>query len=332
MEVTDPDIIGSDHLTCSIDHPDFRVQPSTCKIYTNKKFDRETKSQYTLTATVKDGLGRSSTGRVLIQILDQNDNMPKFVSKFFNVSVHTNFPTNKNAAFLKAHDPDATDSSQFSATMDAKDDFFFDIEIYTGGIKLLNNLTKTKKTKFLFTAYVTDRKNPQPETADSASVQLNVLPPSTLPPVFEKAKYEFQLDENNEKGAEVGQVKAMRPISYSELFIEYNIKSGNIKDTFSIGDFGMLKANRPIDYEEYSRFDLIIEAVDSLHPTRVSNITKVVISIQDLNDNTPRFINQNNVVAANEGVGVGHLLYTCVTEDLDSGINGEVLYRYPDLR
>ncbi|XP_066927474.1 protein dachsous-like [Clytia hemisphaerica] len=327
MEVSDPDIIGSNALTCYIDHPDFRVQPSTCEIYANKKFDRERKSHYALSAIVKDGLGRSSTGRVLIQILDQNDNMPKFDSKFFNISVHTNFPTNKNAAFLKAHDPDATDSSQFSATIDAKDDFFFDIEIYTGGIKLLNNLTKTRKTKFLFTAYVTDRKNPQPETADSARVQLNVLPPSTQPPIFEKARYEFQLDENNENGADVGKVKAMRPISYSELFIEYNIKSGNIKDTFSIGDFGVLKANRLIDYEEYSRFDLIIEAVDSLHPTRVSNITRVVINIRDLNDNTPRFINQNNVVAANEGVGVGHLLYTCVTEDLDSGINGEVTYR-----
>lgn len=326
MEVRDVDIIGSDHLTCYIDHKAFRVDPTSCQIYANRRFDREETSKYVLEAVVKDGLGRSSTGRVVVSILDENDNMPKFVKPFFNISVHTNFPNGKNAAFLHAVDPDATDNSQFRAEFEKNDQFYFKIDTYTGGIKLLTDLAKIKKTVFTFTAFVTDRKNPQPQTADQVRVQLNVLPPSANPPLFEQRNgYKFSMEENNKIGALVGEVRAVRPVSNSDIFISYRIMSGNVKNTFEIGQFGALRATRAIDYEEFSRFELFVEATDSLVSHRVANVT-VVVNIIDVNDNVPRFINRNNVVTVKEGVAVGHLIYTCRTEDLDSGDNGRVLY------
>ena len=326
MEVSDVDIIGSDHLTCYIDHKAFRVDPTSCQIYANRRFDREETSKYELEAIVKDGQGRWSSGKVVVSILDENDNMPKFVKPFFNISVHTNFPNGKNAAFLHAVDPDATDNSQFRAEFETDDRFYFNIDTYTGGIKLLTDLAKIKKTVFTFTAFVTDRKNPQPQTADKASVQLNVLPPSANPPLFEKPTgYQFSMAENNKLGALVGEVRAVRPVSNSDIFISYRITSGNVKDTFRIGQFGALRATRAIDYEEISRFELFVEAKDSLVSHRVANVT-VVVNIIDVNDNVPRFINRNNVVNVKEGVAVGHLIYTCQTEDLDSGNNGRVVY------
>ena len=325
MAVRDADIIGSDHLTCYIDHKAFRVDAASCQIYANTRFDREETSEYVLTAVVKDGLGRSSSGRVVVSIIDQNDNMPKFVKPFFNISVHTNFPDGHNAAFIEAVDPDATDNSQFSAHFEKHDDFYFKIDTYTGGIKLLTNLTKINKTVFTFTAYVTDRKNPQPKTADHARIQLNVLPPSVHPPIFEKLRYEFSIAENNKAGALVGKVRAVRPISNSNIFINYRITSGNAKRTFEVGRFGALRAARPINYEEQSRYELVVEAEDNLELHRVANVT-IVVNVIDLNDNVPRFINRNNVVTVKEGVAVGHLLYTCRTEDLDSGDNGRVVY------
>ena len=329
MSVRDADIIGSDRLTCYIENKAFRVDPNSCQIYASTRFDREETSSFVLKAIVRDSLGRSSSARVVVTILDQNDNVPKFVKIFFNISMHTNFPEGRIAAYLEAKDPDATDNSQFSAQFEKGDDFYFNIDTYTGGIKLLTNLTKIKKTVFIFSAYVTDRKNPQPETADHARVQLNVLPPSTLPPVFEHKSggggYEFSISENNKVDAFVGKVKAVRPVSNSEIFIKYNITSGNTRDTFQIGRFGVLTAVRSIDYEEQSRFVLRVEAEDNLQKNRVANVT-VIVKIKDVNDNVPRFVNRNHVISVNEGVAVGNLLYTCHTEDLDSGDNGRVVY------
>jgi len=325
MLVKDDDLIGSDHLTCFIDNNDFRVDASSCKIYANKVFDREQQSSYVLTARVIDGLGRSSTGQVTITISDKNDNMPKFRESFFNVSVHTNFPEGNIATFLPAVDLDATDNSQFSAKFEAGDDFYFSIDTFTGGVKLLRNLATVPKTMFLFTVYVTDRLNSQTK-ADMARVQLNVLPPSTYPPVFKKSQYSFDVKENNHASQLVGKVKAVRAVSDSATFISYTIKDGNLNDIFAIREYGQLVATKPIDYEEHRRFVLVIEAYDSLMPTLTNNVT-VIVTVVDMNDNTPRFVNRNNIIKVNEGVAIGHLLFTCETEDLDSGANSVVTYR-----
>ena len=325
MLVQDPDLIGSDHLTCSVDNNNFRVHASSCKIFANKVFDREQQSSYTLTARVEDGFGRSSTGQVTITIGDQNDNMPKFVKPFFNVSVHENFPVGKIAVFFPADDLDATDNSQFSAKFMEKDGSYFDIDTFSGGVKVLVDLKTVQKTTFLFNVYVTDRLNPQP-TMDGARVQLNILPSSTRPPVFKKREYLFKVEENNAINHPVGEVVAARAISDSSTFISYSIKSGNQNDIFSIREYGILVATKPIDYEEHNRFVLVIEAQDSLKPSLATNVT-VVVNVEDLNDNKPRFVNKDNVIKVNEGVAIGHLLFTCTTKDLDSGANGAVTYR-----
>lgn len=324
MDVYDADILGSDNLRCSVSNKNFTVNPKTCEIFANSVYDRELTNKYSLTATVTDGFGRKSEAFLTIQVLDTNDNMPRFSSNYFNISIHSDFPVGQYAAYLTANDPDIGVNAESIYSAMFEDDTF-SLDDRTGGLRLNKDLRKIQKTKFEFTVSARDR-SADMKGVDSTRVELNVLPPSNKPPVFEKNTYHFSIKENNQPGYELGEVTAKRPDSNSETFIKYSIKSGNVDGTFAIGQFGALLATKSIDYENHTKYELTIEADDILHSTLATNVS-VLVSILDVNDNRPTFVVSDRFIEVVEGVPIGYVLCTCKAVDRDSGQRGLVTYR-----
>ena len=322
MKVHDDDILGSDNIRCEIVHEDFLVDPTTCKLYSNSVFDREKKDVYSFKSTVTDGSGRKSHGYVTVNVLDENDNRPLFPVSVFNISVHTNYLVGKYAAYITANDLDVGTNAAalYSATVDDT----FTLNDTNGGLKLNKDLKDAKNKKFIFTVSVRDR-HAQLKNAAKALVYLNVLPPSTRPPVFEKKIYHFVVNENNAQNHVLGKVQAQRVNSNSKTFITYSIKGKHVDNMFDIDEFGNLIAKQRIDYEKNTMFELVVEAADTLKPNLVTNTT-VQITVVDVNDNTPRFIAKDNLIKVIEGVPIGYFLYKCKVIDADSGVNGRIKF------
>lgn len=323
MDIYDVDVLGSDNLRCSISDRNFTVNPKTCQLFANNVFDREKLDRYALTATVTDDFGMKSHSYIIVKVLDTNDNLPLFASKYYNISIHTNFLVGQYAAYVTADDPDIgtnADADYYTSF----DDDTFTLDKETGGLRLNKDLKKISKRKFSFTVSVRDHSSKLKGTS-SARVDLNVLPPSNKSPVLEQDNYHFSMEENNFPGYKIGQVTAKRPISNSEAFIKYSIKSGNIDGIFMIGQFGELWVTKQIDYESYTSFKLIVEADDILNSALVTNVS-VVISIIDTNDNRPTFRKSDTFVMVNEGVPIGYVLYDCNAIDRDSEERGLVTY------
>lgn len=146
--------------------------------------------------------------------------------------------------------------------------------------------------------------------------------------VFQKKIYEFATFENSTKVTTVGMVNVVgnklnenveyRILNPSELF-QIGITSGAIKTT------GLM-----FDREAQDMYKLFVEA-KSLKFNKENNIihraiTLVYISILDINDNCPVFVNMPYYASVSVGFIKGTVIMQVKAIDLDSGENGEVRY------
>jgi len=93
---------------------------------------------------------------------------------------------------------------------------------------------------------------------------------------------------------------------------------------------GELRTKELLDRELISEYNLTIEANDHGRPISKSTRLNIHIIILDINDNIPKFKENNITVIINEYVkfnySYGYDIFQVHAEDFDQGINGEIIY------
>ncbi|XP_065668247.1 protocadherin-16 [Hydra vulgaris] len=321
VHADDVDTVDSQKITYYLNSSVIQIDNNTGIITSLKIFDREEKSCYEFEVSTFDSGGLCGKGTLFINIIDLNDCSPKFERSVFNVSITENFPLYKVAFFITAYDLDEGSNALSSYSAIFEDDTF-SIDSTTGGVILNHNLKEHPKHLFNFQVSVKDAGGfPGISTA---RVLLNIFPPSILPPVFTENSYIFNVVENNQIGKVVGVLQAVRPLSQSAAFINFEIADGN--NSFSIDSIsGSLRANTVLDFEKRKEHFILVKAVDSLNISLI-NLTKVQINVLDQNDNQPWFVNKTETVSILEGVPIGYIFFKCQAFDNDLGLNGLVKY------
>lgn len=132
------------------------------------------------------------------------------------------------------------------------------------------------------------------------------------------------LDENKDRGHSITTIQAMSNVGSSA---NYHIAGGNVGKSFAIDQSsGEVTVYHPVDFEMTQRFDLWIEARDTSNAA-LSAYRKLVINIQDLNDNTPRFSEPLYLPTIFENAHIGSTVVQIIASDGDSGNNGKLTYR-----
>ena len=90
---------------------------------------------------------------------------------------------------------------------------------------------------------------------------------------------------------------------------------------------GVINSRRPFDYEREQSFTLEILAFDNVTEP-LSDSAALVISITDINDNTPFFEDFPSNVSYAENIVVGTSIANISADDLDSNVNSEVIYNH----
>lgn len=83
---------------------------------------------------------------------------------------------------------------------------------------------------------------------------------------------------------------------------------------------------RPLDRETHSRFYLQITAQDHGTPISYQGTCNVTVTVEDQNDNDPRFDLSKYVATVAEDVAVGTSVLTVRATDADLGINARIVY------
>nr|XP_032655849.1 protocadherin Fat 1 isoform X1 [Chelonoidis abingdonii] len=289
-----------------------------------KPLDRELQAVYTLTLKALDqGLPRrlSSTGSLVVSVLDINDNPPVFEYREYSatVSEDTLIGTEVLQIYAASRDIEANAEITYSI-VSGNEHGKFSIDSATGAIFIIESLDYESSHEYYLTVEATD--GGTPSLSDVVTVNINVTDVNDNTPVFSQDTYTAVISEDAMLEQSVIMVMADDADGPSNNRIHYSIIDGNQGSPFTIDPTkGEIKVTKLLDREEISGYTLTVEASDNGNPSRV-NTTTVNIDVSDVNDNPPLFSKGNYSVIIQENKPVGFSVLQLTVTDKDSSHNG----------
>ncbi|GIY81483.1 protein dachsous [Caerostris extrusa] len=137
----------------------------------------------------------------------------------------------------------------------------------------------------------------------------------------------FKVKEGVGVGQEVGVIQAIDEDGGENGRVMYSIVGGNLYDIFDIvRSTGSLYTIAEVDFEKASEYHLQVKAVDNSAVNPHSSVISVKIEVEDVNDCAPVFKNDPILFSIPENTPQGTLVWNFSATDLDSGVNGQVIY------
>ncbi|KAM9471158.1 cadherin EGF LAG seven-pass G-type receptor 1 [Clarias gariepinus] len=307
----------------------FYIHSPTGIIDVINPLDYENIREYNLRIKAQDG-GRppliNSTGMVVVQVVDVNDNAPIFVSTPFQASVLENVPIGYSVMHIQAIDADSGNNSHLEYQLtDTSPSFPFIINNSTGWITV--SIELDRETTEFYKFGVEARDHGVPVMLSSASVSVTVLDVNDNVPTFIQKLYNLKINEDAPVGASVLTVMAIdRDVN---SVVTYQISSGNTRNRFAItsqSGGGLITLALPLDYKQERQYILIVTASDG---TR-SDTAQIVINVTDANTHRPVFQSANYQVLLSEDRPVGSTVVVISATDEDTGENARITYLMED--
>lgn len=304
----------------------FSLDVNSGVLTTAKKLDYETIQAYSFTVTAEDkgSPKNTDTAQVNIEILNVDDNAPKF-ENISQVELPEDIGVGQPVVQFKATDKDG--STLTFSIIGGNTENKFVVDRNTGLMSVNQPLDRE----------TTDFYNVTVQTSDGHKTALAHLPVKVLDvndnqPIFSKTSYSGSIDEDASSGTFVFAAnKAILSVHATDrdlgtnAEIVYSIVSGG-KDDFSIAEStGEIRAKGSLDREEQAEYNLKVMAADKGSPT-LRSVVMVSVKINDLNDNSPQFEKSAYSISIAENTGVSARLLAVKATDEDEGENGRVTY------
>uniref|UniRef100_A0A669BZ23 Protocadherin Fat 4 n=1 Tax=Oreochromis niloticus TaxID=8128 RepID=A0A669BZ23_ORENI len=306
----------------------FSINRATGEIRTTRPLDREKVALYTLKVKATDrGLPPKNTiVKVLINVLDVNDNAPRF-SKIFSATVAENAPVGYTVTRVTTTDEDAGSNaiSRYSITDTSLP---FNINPNTGDITISRPLNREDTNHYIVKVSAHDS-----GWTVSTDVTVFITDINDNAPRFSRPSYYLDYPELTEVGSLVTRVSATDPDEDFNGKIFYFIRSQS--EYFRINaSTGEIFVKQQLKYQNstgassinINRHSFIVTASDRALKPLMSETT-VIVNIVDSNDNPPEFNSPSYFTPVTKSVKVGTRLLRVVAQDKkDFGLNSEVEY------
>uniref|UniRef100_A0A6P7GGN4 Cadherin-related tumor suppressor n=1 Tax=Diabrotica virgifera virgifera TaxID=50390 RepID=A0A6P7GGN4_DIAVI len=268
-------------------------------IVTRKLLDRESQAVYNLVVTATDQAVAperrlSSTVQVTILLKDVNDMAPEFITPN-ETSVAENIPINTVVMAIKAVDKDEGRNGyiEYSLSNDPVTNGVFSLGPVDGLLRVGGKIDREMTSNY--TLVVTARDRGDPPKMTNMKLFVKVLDENDNSPIFDPKQYSASISENASIGASVLQVSATDIDDNLNGRVRYSISSGDANRDFTIAeDSGVVRVAKNLNYERKSRYELIVRAEDcagDINGAAVrSDTAKISISVSDINDNPPTFL------------------------------------------
>ncbi|XP_061684884.1 protocadherin Fat 1a isoform X3 [Syngnathoides biaculeatus] len=288
-----------------------------------RPLDREMRALYELEARATDrGSPRlSATCRVLVSVLDINDNPPVFERREYAAAVPEDAAVGGQVLRVQAASRDLEANGDIGySIVSGNEHGAFSVDPSTGDIFVIAPLDYEVSHEYYITVEATD--GGSPPLSDMATVNINVTDVNDNPPVFSQRVYAAVVGEDAELGRTVLTVMAEDADGPSYNRVRYAIVDGNSGTPFIIDPLrGELKVARHLDREQTSGYTLTVLAVDNGTPP-LSGTAVVNVDISDVNDNPPLFSQANYSVIIQENQAQGTSVLQLLVSDRDASHNG----------
>lgn len=304
----------------------FSLDASSGQLKTAKFVDRESRSVYSLTAHVQDRERPQweCTSEIIINLLDVNDNAPKFVQESYTFSVPEDAEVRSLIGKVHAVDEDVGASRKVRYAFSIGSGGHFNVDAESGILTVAKGLDRETIGTYNLTVVASDIGTPV--MSSIVEVTVNVLDINDNPPEFTQSVYFASVPENSAVGAEVLQVFATSLDIGVNAEIKYSILGGNEHHKFNINQHtGSITLAEQLDFERAQGFFLTIQAIDGGVPP-LSNHATVNITVIDSNDNPPVFSQASYSAVIREDASIGETVIKVAAADLDGGDNGRITF------
>ncbi|KAM5214016.1 protocadherin gamma-A12 isoform 10-T10 [Hipposideros larvatus] len=345
VNATDPDEGANAEVMYSFRYVDnkaaqlFKLDCNLGTISTIGELNHEESGFYEMEVQAMDNAGYSAGAKVLITVLDVNDNAPEVVVTSLSSSILENSPRGTLIALLNVNDQDSKENGQVICFIQGNLPFKLE-KSYGNYYSLVTDalLDRELVPSYNITVTATDRGSPPLST--ETYISLNVADANDNPPAFSRASYTAYIPENNPRGASIVSVTAYDPDYGENAQVTYSLVDDNTLQGVSLSsyvsinsDTGVLYALCSFDYEQFRDLSLQVMAHDSGDPPLSSNVSLSVF-VLDQNDNAPEILypalptdGSTGVELAPRSAEPGYLVTKVVAVDRDSGQNAWLSYR-----
>lgn len=256
--------------------------------------DFEKNQQMSLTVVAVDRENRTfrSTANVTINIIDINDHSPKFEQNTYFVNVSEHCPDGTRVITIKAEDPDSMDKDKLTYTLLPNSILpYFDVEPTTGVVYVKNGSLLDREVRSLYS--VTLQARDTDNRTGSTVLEITVTDINDKPPVPNRDQYQERVPEGKNLNVQIEATDGDEPGSPNSQLV-FGIMPGPYSGNFTIDpDTGVLTNKGPLDREAIDpklngRIELNVTITDKGTPP-LSTVVKVIINVEDVNDNVPKF-------------------------------------------
>ncbi|XP_038600145.1 cadherin-23 isoform X1 [Tachyglossus aculeatus] len=315
------------------DDPDrFSLDKDTGVIILIARLDFEATQRYTLTVIARDGGGEETTGRVRVNVLDVNDNVPTFQKDSYLGALRENEPSITQLVRLRATDEDSPPNNQITYSIVNASAFgsYFNINVYEGYgvISVSHPLDYEQIPNGLLYLTVMAKDAGIPPLNSTVPVTIEVFDENDNPPTFSKPSYVITVVESIMAGATVLFLNATdldRSREYGQESIIYSLEGSS---QFRINArSGEITTTSLLDREAKSEYILIVRAVDGgVGHNQKTGIATVNITLLDINDNYPTWKDAPYYINLVEMTPPDSDVTTVVAVDPDLAENGTLVY------
>ncbi|XP_031443108.1 protocadherin beta-15-like [Clupea harengus] len=314
----------------------FSLNTKTGEIKVIGPIDFEDESKYELLVEAKDGSGLSTDAKVIIDIIDVNDNAPVIFLKSLNNPLPENEPPGAEVAIISVQDRDSDNNRKVRCFIPENVPF----KLIPSIKNYFSLVTTTELDRELVADYnitITATDEGSPPLSSSKTVQFSVGDVNDNPPVFKLQSYPAHIHENNKPGSSVCTVTASDPDWRQNGTVFYSLLPGEVNgipvnSLLSItGDTGVVHTVRSFDYEKLKSFKVNVLARDNGSPPLSSNVT-INVFVTDINDNSPQILYPSSegkslmTEMVPKAVQGNSLVSKVIAVDADSGQNAWLSY------
>uniref|UniRef100_A0A3B5QEZ0 Protocadherin gamma subfamily B, 4 n=1 Tax=Xiphophorus maculatus TaxID=8083 RepID=A0A3B5QEZ0_XIPMA len=311
------------------------VSPLTGEVRVAGVIDYEEASSHELGVQAKDGGGQASHCKLVIDVIDLNDNEPVIEIKSVSANIAEDAKVGTMVALINIYDMDTGSSGRVTCSIPDNVPFKIFSEVKNYYMLVTDEvLDRELQSEYNITVTATDSGSPSLSSVKVITILVNDV--NDNPPTFTHSQYNVNILENQPMGTLVMKLEAQDSDDGTNAKILYHISrdaNSEVSSFLTINpDTGELFTSRLFDYEQSAHFQMKVAARDGGDPAFSTTCTLNVF-IQDQNDNAPVILYpvQTSGFIAEDVVPIeapkGYLITKVVAVDPDSGHNAWLSYR-----
>uniref|UniRef100_A0A3Q3VVQ8 Cadherin domain-containing protein n=1 Tax=Mola mola TaxID=94237 RepID=A0A3Q3VVQ8_MOLML len=304
----------------------------SAELVLQKALDREKQPVITVILTAVDGGNppKSGTSQLVINVLDNNDNLPTFSETLYKTKIRENAPLATTVIAVNATDADEGLNGEIVYSLRSKDQDhvldIFEIDSQTGFIKVKGNIDFEDKKAFEIRIEASDKGYP-PMSAH-CKVLVEVVDENDNAPELAVTSLHATVREDANVGLVIALVSILDKDGGENGDVFVRIKNEvPLKLEINYKNYYSLLVDGALDRESVSGYDVTLVATDKGSPP-LSSTTVLSIHVSDVNDNAPVFPEPIINIYVSENGQVGAIIKTVTATDADVDQNSQVRYSF----